>query len=356
METNPVDEWKRSKHVKYFVRCINALPQAYKSLDTSRMTVLFFAISGLDLLNALDEVENRRSEIIDWMYSLQVLPKESGNDSCKCGFHGSSFLGYKYDKQGSFTAEEIYEGSHIAMTYTALLTLVILGDDLKRVNKKAIISSLKSLQLENGSFYSTPDGSENDMRFLYCACCISYILQDWNGIDKQLAIDYIKNSMTFDYGISQGPQLESHGGSTFCAVASLTLMESLNECFTQKQIERLKRWCLVRQKNGFQGRPNKPVDTCYSFWVGASLKLLDSYDMIDKESNKEFLLSTQHSIIGGFSKWPDSYSDILHSYFGICGLSLMNLYDLQELSPALNISCRALEHLTTLHNDANEHR
>ena len=50
-------------------------------------------------------------------------------------------------------------------------------------------------------------------------------------------------------------------------------MDKLNECFSNKEIEKLKSWCLRRQKDGFQGRPNKPVDTCYSFWVGASLKV-----------------------------------------------------------------------------------
>lgn len=29
----------------------------------------------------------------------------------------------------------------------------------------------------------------------------------------------------------------------------------------------------MRQQNGYHGRPNKPVDTCYSFWVGATLKV-----------------------------------------------------------------------------------
>ena len=33
------------------------------------------------------------------------------------------------------------------------------------------------------------------MRFLYCACCISYILKDWTGVDKDLATKYIKESM-----------------------------------------------------------------------------------------------------------------------------------------------------------------
>ena len=43
-----------------------------------------------------------------------------------------------------------YEDGHIAMTYTALCCLLILGDDLSRVNRTAIINGLKSVQLENG--------------------------------------------------------------------------------------------------------------------------------------------------------------------------------------------------------------
>ena len=31
---------------------------------------------------------------------------------------------------------------------------------------------------------------------------------------------------------------------------------------------------MQRQVGGFQGRVNKDPDTCYSFWVGASLKML----------------------------------------------------------------------------------
>ena len=38
------------------------------------------------------------------------------------------------------------------MTYTALAVLVILGDDLSRVNKKAVLRSLRSLQLDDGRY------------------------------------------------------------------------------------------------------------------------------------------------------------------------------------------------------------
>ncbi|XP_057308893.1 geranylgeranyl transferase type-1 subunit beta-like [Hydractinia symbiolongicarpus] len=351
MEHLKDSEFKKDKHIKYFIRCINALPSAYISMDTSRMTVLFFSLSGLDILKSLHKLPHEKEHIINWIYSLQICPSKNSENSSKYGFKGSPFLGNSFNKEGSFSASHTYEGSHVAMTYTALLSLVILNDDLSRLNKDALITGLKSLQLENGSFYSTPEGSENDMRFLYCACCISYILNDWRGLDKSNAVKYIQDSMCYDYGISQGPHLEAHGGSTFCALASLVLMNKLNDCFTPMQIEKLKRWCLVRQKNGFQGRPNKPVDTCYSFWVGASLKLLDSYHMIDIEENHTFILSTQHPIIGGFSKWPDIHSDVLHTYFGLCGLSLMNLYDLENIHPALNVSAKAHKHLVDLHKN-----
>jgi len=44
------------------------------------------------------------------------------------------------------------------------------------------------------SFCPTPEGSENDMRFIFCAACISYILNDWTGMDVELTVDYIRRS------------------------------------------------------------------------------------------------------------------------------------------------------------------
>ena len=42
----------------------------------SRLTIAFFALSGLDVLNALDEIADDRENYIDWIYSLQVLSKK----------------------------------------------------------------------------------------------------------------------------------------------------------------------------------------------------------------------------------------------------------------------------------------
>lgn len=118
---------------------------------------------------------------------------------------------------------------------------------------------------------------------------------------------------------------------------------------TETQRKHIIRWLLNRQKDGFQGRPNKPVDTCYSFWVGAALKILDVFDFVDFDQNKTYVLSTQDNLYGGLSKWVDTTSDPLHTYMGLSGLSLMKYDELEEVNPLLNISQRAYAHLKSLH-------
>ena len=90
-----------------------------------------------------------------------------------------------------------YDSSHVTMVYTALACLLILGDDLSRINRKAVLAGVRKLQLKDGSFSSTAEGSENDMRFVFCACCVCYILKDWSGMDRDKTVDYIKKSQVY---------------------------------------------------------------------------------------------------------------------------------------------------------------
>lgn len=43
-----------------------------------RMTVGFFGISGLDMLDSLEVLESDKENIINWIYSLQLLPDDDG--------------------------------------------------------------------------------------------------------------------------------------------------------------------------------------------------------------------------------------------------------------------------------------
>lgn len=61
-------------------------------------------------------------------------------------------------------------------------------------------------------------------------------------------------------------------------------------------------------------------------------------------------MSTEDTVVGGFSKWTGSSSDPFHTYFSLCGLSFINEPGLLEVMPSLNISMRAYRWLKSLHN------
>jgi len=317
------------------------LPGEYASEECNRLSILFFSLSGLDILNG-HESSNKNS-IIEWIYAL----KTKSPSSLYYGFAGSTCTRLSNVEASDNLSN--YDESHVAMTYVGLASLIICGDNLAKLSRPEIAASLKALQQPDGSFIASFCESISDMRFVYCASCVSYIIQDWSGMNIEKAIKFIQNSLTYEGAFGQSPGLEAHGGSTFCAVASLVLMGKLDDALTKKQKDTLVRWCLMRQISGFQGRPNKAVDTCYSFWVVATLKLLGADIFVDRKSNREFLLATQDGIKGGFGKWIDSGSDLLHTYFGIAGLAALNEFDLEPTNVALNITQRSFEHLRTIH-------
>jgi prenyltransferase beta subunit len=45
------------------------------------------------------------------------------------------------------------------------------------------------------SFASVNSGSEEDMRFVYCACAISYILDDWSGVDLVAMVRFVNSCL-----------------------------------------------------------------------------------------------------------------------------------------------------------------
>lgn len=90
----------------------------------------------------------------------------------------------------------------------------------------------------------------------------------------------------------------------------------------------------MRQQTGFNGRPNKLVDACYSFWVGGSLALLGIETLAARAPLRAFLLTAENALMGGFGKDPDANPDPLHSYMSLAGLSLMAEPGLQPLDPS----------------------
>jgi len=260
----------------------SGLPSKAATNDQNRMTVLLFCVNTLDLLRRplADDV---KCSAVEWIYAMQ---------SPTGGFDGSP-------------SEAGERRGHIVATYSALVALVALGDDLKRVNRAKTLDFLTRLQRPDGSFNAREDAAATpDTRFTYCACASAFILGKRFGFDVDCALAYLARCQSYDGGFGMEPMLESHGGGCYTAVASHVLLGA-----PVPRAREALRFCIDRQGVGFAGRLNKPEDTCYGFWVGATIVMLGG--QVDGRALNAFLDTTAHAHVGGYAKTPGAFPDPL---------------------------------------------
>ncbi|CAM9845467.1 unnamed protein product [Ectocarpus sp. 12 AP-2014] len=327
------------KHAGFFHRSLlnPGLPRQYTTADTQRTTLAYFCVTGLELIGKLDScTEDDRTTVKRWVLAQQVA---GGGDWRRRGFRGGPFgmVAEPSHRNGRDDADE----GNLAATYSALATLVALDVDLTTgVDSDAIVRALGSLQQEDGSFKASASDSTCDVRFTYCACAVSTMLGNWSGVDRRKAAEYVERCYDFDGGIGMAPGREACAGPTYCAVASLKLLGVLEKLAIPRR-QGILEWCVNRQGVGFQGRPNKPEDSCCSFWVGATLALLGGLDLVDEARARQFHVSCQNRIYGGFAKAPGVPPDMLHSFYSISWLSLAGETGVQKMDAALGVTRRA---------------
>ncbi|TQS35698.1 hypothetical protein Golomagni_03872 [Golovinomyces magnicellulatus] len=408
-------KFDKELHIRYWQRCLKSLlPTHYTSTDSSRMTLGFFILSALDLLGegaeSLPHVE--RTRIRDW-----ILKCQHPNGGF-CGSPNHRFPDKYYVHSGRESTYDI-DPANLPATYFAVLSLGLVGD-LRGIERKKCLRWLRNLQREDGSFGElvTSEGiiwGGRDMRYCYVATALRWILMGDKDkpedIDIEKLVSHLRSAQTFDGGISESSQHEAHAGYTYCAIASLSFLNRLPS-LTENPANRMSgilnvsdtlRWLVSRQVAcqifhkeeeeddkdeetvcessrlsqdqvnldyeinqkvddfiGFNGRCNKRVDTCYTFWVTASLKLLCKAEpeLVDSLSARKFLTEQTQHRIGGFGKCPgdppgtksaflpnfdnrlfaNCYLDIYHSYLGLAALALNNEPDVKQLDPALCVS------------------
>ncbi|KRY15501.1 LIM domain-containing protein jub [Trichinella patagoniensis] len=341
---NPItDLMNRADHVQYLLSHLHELPDIYLDQYSNRLTLLYFVLSGLDILDAMDSISaDEKRKIIDWIYSLQVPVKQAAS-SDDCGFLPAHVN--MRDPSGNEDLPELNTG-HLVMTYFAILCLGILGDNFERLDFNLIKKFVKGCQMESGCFRSDKIGGEQDMRFLFCGVAICKLLNDFSYIDVSKATSYIKQCRNYDGAFGSVVGCESHGGSTFCAVASLYLLDKLfdENTIENKSLQKLTHWIIHRQNVGFHGRPHKDDDSCYSFWVGAVVEILQAKNFIDCKRACDFTLSTQDDD-GGFGKTGEAHADLMHTYLSLAGLSILGYPGLKPLNAALNATLTTLNHI-----------
>jgi len=212
--STPPPTLQKSKHIKYWLRCLKTcLPTDYTSTDLNRLTLGFFCIAALDLLGCLytETTEEDRAGWINWIYKNQ-LPIG--------GFRGSPATDLGKGADGSEWDPPIVPAS-----FFALAALVSLGDNLERVKKRELLELLPKVQREDGSFGEWLGGDGqiiggSDMRFVYCAVAIRWILRGREGkgvvegvkdIDVEGVVKFIRSAESYENGISDKAFGEAHG-------------------------------------------------------------------------------------------------------------------------------------------------
>jgi geranylgeranyl transferase type-1 subunit beta len=356
-----------------------------QSFHTQRLLILYFCVTSEDLLSASSSGESA---------SAEDIRNQLYEELRRC-----------YDSSGGFAAEPLPQyGGHFITTPTLTLThcalsilnscgrlQAALADWLSAEKTRNFIASCQILGESfpllacRGGFAAFPGSAEIDARFSYSAMVALQLLQPsgerLNKESSAIAWDdaqefILKCWSRHEGGFGGLPHHESHGGMTFCCIASLALMGFFNRTEDPRSTKvrhGALRYCAARAESfeggatggaddveeregsggaaliGFQGRPNKPCDSCYTHWIGCSLSYLWSLEpswtsaeptvAVDVDEILNFVLSCFDSEHGGFSKYAGCSSDPLHSCLALSGLSCLGqVKDLKRVHPLYGCS------------------
>jgi geranylgeranyl transferase type-2 subunit beta len=331
-------------HVKYI---LNLEEDTNKSdifyfTDHKRLSGVYWALTSLELLGRLDLLPRQR--ILDYVlscYHPEVLLQTDGSMHSRVSVEVQPWSsGTKCAAFGGNSDQD----PHLLYTLSGIQVLA-LHDALDLIDCDAVVSYVAALQHENGSFAGDEWG-EVDSRFSYCALLTLAILGRMDAVNLQTAVDFVMSCVNFDGGFGCIPGAESHAGQIFCCVGALKLCNALDKV----DDELLGWWLCERQLpcGGFNGRPDKKEDVCYSWWVLSSLAMLDKLDWIDSQKLSKFILDCQDPDAGGIADRPGDMADVFHTFFGLAGLSLLGDHNLESIDPMYALPKQVVSRLPAL--------
>lgn len=245
-------ELQRDEHIIYLNEGLKQLGPSFVALDSSRPWLCYWIIHSMALLG----------ESLDYQLENNAI----------------DFLNRCQDPNGGFGGGP-GQMPHLATTYAAVNSIVTLGGQkaLSSINRDKLYNFLLRMKDPSGAF-RMHDAGEIDVRACYTAISVASIL---NILDDELVRgvgNFILSCQTYEGGIAGEPGSEAHGGYTFCGLATMILINEVNHLDLAGLID----WVVFRQgvECGFQGRANKLVDGCYSFWQGGVLALLQRIDLV----------------------------------------------------------------------------
>ncbi|CBZ54041.1 putative protein farnesyltranstransferase beta subunit [Neospora caninum Liverpool] len=294
-------------------------------LDASRCWLLFWMIHALDLMHAFDPSRYREriisflqavwdrqagggwgggpgqqahlaptyaatasmlvtGGVAEWYRRMRAAPREAGR--------GKEDKKQDSDWPGGRKGDcEAYRGyKETEQEQSGDPTEALEGQD----PRQCIYDWFMRLKSPEGGFLMHVDG-EIDMRGTYCAVATASMLHMLTDELIEGVAEYVAGCQTYEGGIAGEPGLEAHGGYTYCGLAALCILGKAHEFL---DLDRLLHWAVMRQmgfEGGFQGRTNKLVDACYSFWMSALFPLLaHAFHLAGRPIPRELWVSSRH--------------------------------------------------------------
>lgn len=236
-------------HSRLLKSWLKGLPQSYECLDASRPWLVYWILHALWLLNDMPDDETMS--------------------------HAVQFLSQCQHSEGGYGGGPL-QFPHLGTTYAAINALSIIGTDeaYNSIDRSSLQKFLWTVRDVDGSF-AIHRGGERDIRGAYCAVSVAKLTNTYTDALFDKTAEWVVSCQTYEGGFAGCPGMEAHGGYSFCGIASLALLNRTALCDTDS----LLRWCVNRQmrlEGGFQGRTNKLVDGCYSFWQGAAFPVISA--------------------------------------------------------------------------------
>ena len=313
----------REKHVSWLTRCLHDLPRGYEAFDALQGWSAFWIIHSLDLLGVTIPDEDKQL-VVD---HLRTFQQPQG------GYGGGSM-----------------QIAHLASSFSVVMTLCAVGSDdaLNSIDRESMLQFLLQMKQADGRF-RVSEGGEADVRALYCGVAVASILGFLDGPKGEHLIagtmEYLADLQAFDGGLGGEPGNEAHGGNTYCGLAALAIVLPYAETKEMKKsvdVEKVLDWAVMRQmryEGGFQGRTNKLVDSCYSFWVGALFPIIaaitrqkDIASLFDANALQQYVLECCQLEAGGLRDKPYTARDLMHSCYALSGLSIAQHYGQAEVA------------------------
>jgi protein farnesyltransferase subunit beta len=365
----------KDKHIAYLSQIwLQDLRSSFVTLDSSRPWILYWCLHGCDLLDhtPADSICQGIVETLEscWTPATVRLPRKLlAQDPILSMAMNDTNENETVELEGGGFGGGPGQMPHAATNYAAVLALCILagsGDcpaayTLLEQKRQCLYMWLLSLkQSDTGSFRMQHDG-EIDVRATYCVMAVAKLLHISTDTLTVDAMNYVSACQTYEGGFGGEPFTEAHGGYTFCATAAVQLLNG----WSQVNSAALTGWLARRQmgfEGGFNGRANKLVDGCYSFWQGGALaivsrlhdgtKMKDDSDpwlsdlsntsaytstttdttdddltlLFDEGMLQRYILLCAQDVHGGLRDKPSANRDFYHSCYNLSGISVAQHY------------------------------